>query len=155
MPSEHSETPEHTPGPSYEHILVPTDGSDLSRQAMEHAISLAVAYDGKIHALSIDEGGGSTRRDQSRTDSEDLAAEAVEEARERANARGVPITVSVRTGSSEEEIRQYAENSDVDIVVMGTEGRTGLWGAIFTSVAEKTVRDSPVPVLTVGYEYES
>lgn len=133
----------------YRNILVPTDGTPGAQMAADHAIAIAKAFDGTIHAMSVDEGAGSDHRDHLRTDTEDLAAEATEEVKRKAEANGVPATTSVQSGTPEQAILSYAEEADADLIVMGTAGRTGLKNVLFGSVAEDTVRKSSVPVLTV------
>lgn len=155
MSRENLPSGDRTVEPSYNDILVPTDDSDGSLVALDHAIKLAKAFDGKIHALSVDEGTSSSHRDQIRTDSEDVAEAATGEVAERVEASGLPVSVSVRSGSAQEAISNYASESDIDLIVMGTRGRTGIKGAIFGSVAEETVRESPVPVLTVRADAEA
>lgn len=149
MSTEKTDTDDRIGEPSYRHILVPTDGSEQSRMAMNHAVALARLSDGRIHALSIEEGAGSSHRDHLRTDPEEEAEEAISESAREAKAQGIAVTGVVRSGSAKEQICAYAEESDIDIIVMGTEGRTGISGAIFASVAEQIVREAPVPVLTV------
>jgi len=149
MSAENPSSTDPTDEPAYRNILVPTDDSDASLLALDHAIVLARAFDGQIHALSVDEGAGSVHRDKMRTDSEEVAEEAIEKVAERAEARNVPVTVAVRSGSAEQVITRYAMDSEVDIIVMGTEGRSGLKGVIFGSVAKDIVSEAPVPVLTV------
>jgi nucleotide-binding universal stress UspA family protein len=149
MSTENTDTRDRIDEPSYRHILVPTDDSEESRLAMEHAVTLAQLSDGRIHALSIDEGAGSSNRDHLRSDPEEEAEEATSESAKQAKSEGVPVTGVVRSGSAKEQICAYADESDIDIIVIGTEGRTGISGAIFASVAEQIVREAPVPVLTV------
>ena len=60
--------------------------------------------------------------------------------------------VIVRTGTPFVEIVRHAKENDVDLIVMGTHGRTGLVHALIGSVAEKVVRKAPCPVLTVRPE---
>lgn len=133
----------------YRNILVPTDDSPGAKLAADHAIAIAKAFDATIHAMSVDEGPGGVQRDQSRADSEDIAADATERVAEKARMNGVPVTTSIQSGTPQEAIISYAEESEADLIVMGTEGRTGLKNVIFGSIAEETVRKSSVPVLTV------
>lgn len=149
MPAEKPPSNNRTVDQMYRNILVPTDGSDGAQLALEHAIAIAKAFNGTIHAMSVDEGAGSTQRDQLRTDAEELAEKATEEAAQRAESNNVPVTISVQSGSAEQAIMRYAEETDIDLIVMGTHGRTGIKNIIFGSVAEDTVRNSPVPVMTV------
>lgn len=151
MSTENSSPVDRIDGPEYRQILVPTDDSDCSLLALEHAVALARAFDGRIHAMSVDEGGGSAHADQTGAESEALADAAVAEAARRARARDVPVTVAVRSGSVTETILEYAAEANADVIVMGTHGRSGLRGVIFGSITEATVRKSPVPILTVRH----
>lgn len=75
---------------------------------------------------------------------------AIEMVEERANKASVAIGgTAVEFGTPYGEIRSYVEEHDVDLVVMGTHGRSGIERYRLGSVAEKTVRTSPVPVMTV------
>jgi nucleotide-binding universal stress UspA family protein len=61
------------------------------------------------------------------------------------------ITGKLVTGNTFLEIIQAARDDDVDMIVMGTHGRTGLAHVLIGSVAEKVVREAPCPVLTVKH----
>jgi nucleotide-binding universal stress UspA family protein len=81
---------------------------------------------------------------------EDAARTAVGTVEERAaNASVSEIETAVEYGTPYREIRTYVTENDVDLVVMGTQGRSGIERYLLGSVAEKTVRTSPVPVMTV------
>jgi len=66
-------------------------------------------------------------------------------------ADGIDAAISIRSGVPVEEIRAYVGEHEVDVIVMGTHGRTGLRHAIVGSVAERIVRSSTVPVLTIRH----
>ena len=71
---------------------------------------------------------------------------------ERAEAmtrRGLATRFLLRTGTPAEEIGQTAIDEGADLVVVGTQGRTGLERLVIGSVAERVVRIAPCPVLTV------
>jgi len=59
------------------------------------------------------------------------------------------VQTSVEHGAPAEVIREYIETSDIHAVVMGSSGRRGVDRILLGSVAEKTVRSSPVPVITI------
>lgn len=128
-------------------ILTPTDGSDNSYTAVEQAIHLAEPFDATIHAVSVVE--SIPKRDRLRYDPEDAAEEAVERAKEMVEAAGLEFVGDTMEGLPSEQIIDYAVDNDVDMIVMGTHGRGGVQRVLFGSVAERTVRNSPVPVLTV------
>jgi nucleotide-binding universal stress UspA family protein len=66
-------------------------------------------------------------------------------------AAGVRVVQETREGPPFLEIVRYAQEGDIDLIVMGTHGRTGLAHALMGSVAEKVVRKAPCPVLTVRH----
>lgn len=136
----------------YRRILVPTDGSEGARAALEHAMGLAELTGAELHVVhAVDptlvppEIGGENvvgaLKEAGRT--------LVERARERASDEGLGVETAVLSGPPHEAVRRYAADRDVDLVVMGTHGRTGLDRWLLGSVAERLVRTSPVPVLTV------
>ncbi|RMF87095.1 MAG: universal stress protein, partial [Nitrospinota bacterium] len=63
----------------------------------------------------------------------------------------IKVTPLVYMGKAYEEIIETAKSHDVDLIVMGTHGRTGLAYVLLGSVAEKVVRLAPCPVLTVKH----
>lgn len=134
----------------FTNVLVPTDGTEHSQRALEKAIGLAEAFDATVHVLSVGpEHGGETTQDQLRSDPDSEARRAVDEARERLTDAGVQSEGAVVDGEPHEEILRYTDEHDVDAIVMGTHGRTGVKHALFGSVAEKTVQNAHVPVMTV------
>ena len=135
-------------------VLVPTDGSDCAGEALEMGVDVANATGAALHVLSVVDTaslGVDVRTDIQTGEFEESAAAVVEEATALAAEAGVdPVSGAVESGSSVHRmIRSYVEEHDVDLVVLGTHGRTGLDRYVLGSVAEKLVRTSPVPVLTV------
>ena len=137
----------------YGSILVPIDGSDVADFAFEEALSLAKALDAAVHVLFVADTAhdsvtvvGTDVIDALEQEGEGIVAEAAERARE----RGIAVTTEVLQGDPAETIIDYGATRDVDVVVMGTQGRTGLSRALLGSVTEKVVREATVPVLTVG-----
>lgn len=142
----------------YDSILLATDGSPPSRAATEHAVALAQTFDADLHAVSVVDTMAIASLDQGSAAVEEAlereAEEALEWTRERAKADGVFIETEVRYGSPHREIVDVIEESGADAVVMGTHGRRGLDHLLMGSVAERVVRASPVPVLTVRGEQD-
>lgn len=135
----------------YQDLLLATDGSDGSHQATDHAIELADQLGATLHIVSVSEEGphSAEKRDAMRSDLEDEAVAAVEEAEQVASERGIETTTTVRHGVAQEEIVDVADVNAIDLIVMGTHGRTGLDHLVVGSVAEEVVRNAPVPVVTV------
>lgn len=138
----------------YENILVPTDGSTAATYAAEQLVELAASLDATVHVLSVVDDsalGLDVRSAASGKESEEAATDAVETVVSEAESRGVTNTVShVEHGSPVEEIRDCIESNDIHLVGMGTTGRRGTDRILLGSVAEKTVRSAPVPVMTVA-----
>ena len=81
---------------------------------------------------------------------EDTARKSLRDEAKRLQGRGVEIETVLKVGRAWEEIVDLAKRLDAGLIVMGTHGRRGLSRALLGSVAEKVVRLSPVPVLTVS-----
>lgn len=140
----------------YDDILLPVDGSAVSDAAADHARGLAAATGATVHVLHVVEvprtTAGAGPEPVVPTVLEDLEAsgrEVVEAAAERVRSAGVAVETAVREGIADEVIRAYAAERDVDVVVMGTRGRTGLERYLIGSTTERVVRTADRPVLTV------
>ncbi|WP_256290278.1 universal stress protein [Halobellus inordinatus] len=137
----------------YTDILVPTDGSEGAEAAIGPAVSVASRYDARIHAYSVIDTvaiGVDVRSGAILEALEESAQSAVDTIEEQATQASVSaVETAIEYGSPYRGIRSYVEEHDIDLVVMGTHGRSGLERYLLGSVAEKTVRTSPVPVMTV------
>lgn len=141
----------------YDHVLVPTDGNERMARVVEEAVDLASLCDGTVHALhavddtaytSIPEEARGPVRERLREDGADATRSVAEASLE----AGVDVVREVRTGPPAHVIIAYAVEEDVDVIVMGTNGRTGYERYLMGSVAERVVRSAPMPVLTVDLE---
>jgi nucleotide-binding universal stress UspA family protein len=141
-------------------ILVPVDFSDCSEAALDHAISLARALGGTIDVLYVWQapsflppelliagpGPQQTLTELTRTKAESELAEFAA----RARARGAEISnVLVEEGYPAQRIVERADEGNYDLLVIGTHGRTGVSRALLGSTAERVVRHSRKPVLTI------
>ncbi|AFZ72420.1 universal stress protein [Natronobacterium gregoryi] len=138
----------------YETILFPTDGSDHAAAVADHAFDVATTRDATVHVLSVVDDRAflvldESRVEQVRQDLEETAREATDAAATRATDRGVDVETAVDAGHPAERIVDYADEHDVDLVVMGTSG-DDYENNVVGSVSQRVVRESPVPVLTVG-----
>jgi len=138
----------------YENVLVPTDGSTAATYASDHLVELAASLDATVHVLSVVDDsalGLDVRSTVSGKENEEAATEAVETVVSEAESRGVTDIVShVEHGTPVEEILDYIESNEIHVVGMGTTGKRGTDRILLGSVAEKTVRSVPVPVMTVA-----
>jgi nucleotide-binding universal stress UspA family protein len=139
----------------YSQILVPTDGSPASDAAIEHAIDLARQYDATLHTLYVVDGAAySTLEAGADVVVDALEAEGEEATRRVADAaekEGIDCETTIATGTAYRSIRDYVDEHDIDMIVMGTHGRKGLARYLLGSVTERVVRTSDVPVLTVRH----
>lgn len=137
----------------YSRILIPTDGSTAAGNAVEHGLELASRYDASVYALYVvepvyaAEGGG----EQIIQALESEGETAINLIAEQADELGLQAETALRHGSPHREILDYIGEQDIDLVVMGTHGRTGLDRYLLGSVTEKVVRLADVPVLTVAF----
>jgi nucleotide-binding universal stress UspA family protein len=134
-------------------ILVPTDFSASSDQALDYAIELAAKLDAKVNLLSVigvptygvaELGVGITAP---MIDS--LIADNQAALDNVARTKPTVAQTLIRVGDARDVILQTAEELRADLIVMGTHGRRGISRALLGSVTEMVVRTSPVPVLTV------
>ncbi len=135
----------------WEKVLVATDGSKHSAIAVDHAINFAKSYGGSLHILSVvdmpDELYG-----EAPGLVEDLVAKAqgyVGAAAQQAMAAGVRTSTFVREAEAYQAIVGLATELEVNTVVLGSHGRTGLRRLLMGSVTERVIGHAPCPVLVV------
>jgi nucleotide-binding universal stress UspA family protein len=140
----------------YEQLLIPTDGSPEAEAAVAHAVELANRYDATLHALSVADVSHFRGLDVDTSviveGFEEEARTAVDYVADTGAEAGVTVKTTVGQGSVSETILEYIAENDIDLVVVGTRGHHGLERYLLGSVAERLVRRSPVPVLTVRTE---
>ncbi len=143
----------------FRHLLVPIDFSDCAKRALEAAIALSQGA--QLTLLHVYElpvypyPGLAFPVSDTLTPVERAAREALEQLVEEVRARVPDVRGVVRSGDPAQVIHRMIEELGVDLVVMGTHGRRGLSRALIGSVAEKTVRLSPVPVLCVPTAHDA
>lgn len=138
----------------FDRILVPTDGTSSSDCAVENGIELAAKHDAEIHALFVVETDSAMGHYDFAVEREEERGEAAVEAVERRAAESgsdLSVTKAFRYGNPSDEILDYATDHDVDLVMMGTHGRSGFERLVSAgSVAERVVRGANVPVMVAG-----
>jgi nucleotide-binding universal stress UspA family protein len=135
-----------------ESVLVGTDGSDGSDAALTEGIDIASAADATLHVLSVLEGSllgidvrsAAAAEERERRDENLLAA-----AREQAQQAGITVETAIEEGGVVDTFNEYAADHDIDLVVVGTHGRTGIDRRLIGSVTEDLLRTADVPVLSV------
>lgn len=138
----------------YDRILFPTDGSAAAENAIEEVLESAIDHDAALYVLHVVDVTSLTLNVRGADDTLDrLEAEGeaiVEEIVESAERAGIEtVTGSVVDGAPVEEILDYADENAIDLITMGTHGRSGIERHLIGSVAEEVVRQSTVSVLTM------
>lgn len=138
----------------YTGVLVPTDGSDAANRALTLGVRLTQSYGTALHLLSvieIDTFGADLGSDRYAETLESEATQIVDDAAEYATQEAVETVIrSVEWNASvTNAIQEYANDNDIDVVVMSTHGRTGFERYLLGSVTEKVIRTLARPVLTV------
>jgi nucleotide-binding universal stress UspA family protein len=140
----------------YDHILLPTDGSEAAEAAVDHAVRLARTFDATVHVLSVVEHIPAVEMDAAVVHERlsESADRAVDRAVERLDAAGVDHASAVRDGSAHRAILDEADEVGADLIVMGTHGRSGVGRVLLGSVTERVVRGADAPVMAVRYHPE-
>ena len=145
--------------PKYKKVLFCTDFSGNADAAFEYAYGVAKRDEGLLYILHVVPDNPHQAYVEGYLDAE--VAEQMQRAiredldrnyRERyasKMANGVSFEVVTKSGREAEEILEFAKKEQVDLIVMGTHGRTGMEHVFFGSVAEKVIRHSPIPVLVI------
>jgi len=138
----------------FERILVPTDGSDAARRAVDLALDIAATYDGTLHTVYVVDIGNLVVDEDSDAWLIERALEAdgeraISDVRDRAEEAGIPVESALRYGRPYKKILQSITDNDIDLVVLGTHGRRGLDHYLLGSMTERIVRTATVPVLSV------
>jgi nucleotide-binding universal stress UspA family protein len=138
-------------------ILYATDFSESSEPACDYALTLAKLARAEVHVLHVigefaDRRKGMIQPEAMILLEREVEIQAIREmeefCKEKFNGE-IPYTTEVVMGLPFQEIIKRAGELSADLIVVGTHGRTGLEQVIVGSTAERLVRRSPVPVLTV------
>jgi nucleotide-binding universal stress UspA family protein len=139
----------------YKKILIATDGSEYTKKAVDYGVDLANNTGGKLLAIYV--------IDTRSYDSIPLSAPmeyaysllrkegdtAIKYVADRAEAAGLEVEGIIAQGHPADEIINYAEKNSIDLIVMGTLGKSGLDRFLLGSVADKVIRNSKIPVIAV------
>lgn len=141
-------------------VCVPTDFSQQADHALRYGVTLAERFGAALHLLHIvqdisptvpEPGLAILPTDEIMRNLEKGAIEGLEKLLPPESTAKIHVIRAVRHGVPFHEICRYAKQQSVDLLVLGTHGRTGLAHFLLGSVAERVVRSSPCPVLTVRH----
>jgi len=137
----------------FKKILIPTDGSEYTKDAIEKGLSLAKLCEAKVTAIYVVDQTSFINFPMDSTIVnvysllEKEGKEALEYVKKKGDSMGVEVTTVMEEGSPVRKIVEVSENFDV--IVMGTLGRTGMSKLLLGSVAERVLRHANCPVLVV------
>ncbi|WP_440955108.1 universal stress protein [Methanosarcina sp. Mfa9] len=144
---------------TYNRVMIATDGSELGRKAVHNGIEIARLSGAKVYAVYVVTSGGRSAmpkdagwekamKEHLRTEGED-ATSFIEE---KGKSAGVKVESVILEGNPGDELVKFADKNDIDLVVMGTQGKSGVQRFLLGSVAENVVRHSKNAVLVVRGE---
>lgn len=140
----------------FKKILCPVDFSEFTDQILTYAVNIAKRFDSELHLIHVIPNLNYFTPYESFLTPENLVAierniegEVGKDFDKITKKLDLPFKRIIKTGVTFVEIIDYIKDQGVDLVVMGTHGRSGIEHILIGSVAEKVVRKSPCPVLTV------
>jgi len=139
----------------YDDILIPTDGSDTISETLTHGIPIAADNDATVHALYVVDSRITAAADDETSTAlehslENEGQEAVTAVAEQAADEGLETVSDVRQGTPSKTILQYADEKDIDLIVIGTRGKSPREKVTsLGSVSERVVDNASVPVFVV------
>lgn len=143
----------------YKNILLPTDFSQGSEEAFEHAKDIAKSMNAKIHLLNVIQPvvypTGIELAHESlinlEGDLEKISKQNLSKVESRLNDLGIETKSTTLMGKPSDQIMEYAKKFDIDLVVIATHGASGIEHFLFGSTTEKVIRKVKCPVLVVHF----
>ena len=138
----------------YDDILIPTDGSETISETLTHGLPIAADNDATVHALYVvdsritaaDDGTGTDLERSLETEGQDAVAAVAEQAAD----EGLETVSDVRRGTPSKTILEYADEQGIDLIVIGTRGKSPREKLTsLGSVSERVVDNASVPVFVV------
>lgn len=145
----------------YDRILLATDGAVASEKAESHAIALAEAHDAVLHVLYVvDEDvvtaySGDEYVDEAEGPEhglEEHGEDTLSELHTQATEAGVEVVKAMQHGRPAETIVKYADDHDVDLIVLGTKRRPDEYRSLLGSVTDRALRLTSRPACVVKTE---
>jgi nucleotide-binding universal stress UspA family protein len=144
----------------YKHVLVPLDGSTLAEEALPHAEALASVFDSRItlmscvepYVISLPMVPTPVPAYDIDMDLDALTADRrkyLDTLRKKLAKKGLSVEIRACRGRGPDEILRFADEKNVDLIVMTTHGRSGIGRFIYGSVAERVIHGAKTPVLLI------
>ena len=145
--------------PKYKKVLFCTDFSEESDYAFQFALGIAKRDKGLLYILHVIPGNTYQKYAETYITKEDLGKKQkdieegvnnqYEEHYVKKMENGTKLRIVTKSGREAEEIIKFSKNEKVNLIVMGTHGRTGVEHVLLGSVAEKVIQRSPFPVFII------
>jgi nucleotide-binding universal stress UspA family protein len=142
----------------YDEVLLPTDGSSGTVEALDHAITIASDHDARVHVIYVVDkrlytAASDETKEEVRQSLEEEADYALDDARVRIEDEGLEAETVRTEGIPYKTVADYADSEDIDLVVMGTHGETGPDRMVnLGSTTERVLKNVSTPVLVVDIE---
>jgi nucleotide-binding universal stress UspA family protein len=140
----------------FKKIVCPVDFSEFTDDIIKYAVNLARKYDAELHLFHVIPNLNYFTPYESFLTPENLVLieknveqEVEKDFKKIIKGIDIPVKKIIKTGIVFVEIIDYIKEENIDLVVLGTHGRSGIEHILIGSVAEKVVRKSPCPVLTI------
>ena len=136
----------------YHRILVPLDTSELAEVALPYAEQMAGRLGSEITLMSVSHSAGEKEQRVFRSYIQETVAVTKERANrylEKPTGQDVKVESAILVGNPAEEIVDYAERENIDVIVMATHGRSGIGRWALGSVADKVLRATERPVVLI------
>ncbi len=131
-------------------VLVPTDFSETSDAALQHGVDMARFFGARLYFVHVPGATGENfEADFPLPEFEAAVQKRLETFISREELARLQPEYAIRVGPTSDEIVRYAEAREVDLIVMGTHGRTGMAHLLMGSVAEQVIRLASCPVMLV------
>jgi len=138
----------------FSRILVGLDGSPHSMAAGQRALELALSYGGEVHGLTVlDVPVERSLRYGVLDEARHKNFTALQILAKQGEKLGVPVVTELREGSPYKHLVQYSEENKMDLIVLGSYGRTAFTRLLLGSVVERVAALSPLPTLVVKRPY--
>jgi nucleotide-binding universal stress UspA family protein len=140
----------------FKKILYPVDFSEYTDEILEYAVAVAKQFGAELHLLHVIPNLNYFTPYESFLTPENMVAieqnvetEVNRDMDKITGSLDIPVKRAIKTGVTFMEIIDYIKTEHIDLVIMGTHGRSGIEHILIGSVAEKIVRKAPCPVLTI------
>jgi nucleotide-binding universal stress UspA family protein len=143
----------------YKRILVPLDGSSVAECVIPHVKAIAKSTDTEVELLGVAEPVDIPTRGNIALSADDIKQidsdtkkdlhNYLDTIRKQLVSSRIKVRSTVLSGKAADSLISYAENNDVDLIIMATHGRSGINRWFWGSVAEKVLRAVKIPVLLV------